>query len=295
MTTPARIAVERVVPARRQTEGGGFSVRRPFPSPGIDQVDPFLLLDEMGPADYGPGEAVGAPDHPHRGFETVTYMLEGVFEHADSAGHRGRIEPGDVQWMTAGEGVVHSELPSREILRDGGRVHGFQLWVNLPARDKRMRPRYQELSADRIPKASTADGLARAVVVAGIALDVHAAIDTRIPILFHDWTVQPGGSVDLEIPPDFGTFAYVFSGSVQLGATGRTVRDGEMALLSPGELLEIRKPSADAEAARFLLLGAVPLREPMARYGPFVMNTRSEIEEAFADYQAGRLGRIPAA
>jgi redox-sensitive bicupin YhaK (pirin superfamily) len=294
MTTPVRIAVERTVPARRQTEGGGFSVRRPFPAPGIDQVDPFLLLDEMGPSDYGPGEAVGAPDHPHRGFETVTYMLEGVFEHADSAGHRGRIEPGDVQWMTAGEGVVHSELPSREILRDGGRVHGFQLWVNLAARDKRMRPRYQELSASRIPKASTGDGLARAAVIAGNALGVQAAIDTRIPILFHDWTILPGGSVDLEIPPDFTAFAYVFSGSVHMGATGRSVRDGEMALLSTGEVLEIRKPSTDADTARFLLLGAVPLREPMARYGPFVMNTRAEIEEAFTDYQAGRLGRISA-
>jgi hypothetical protein len=196
--------------------------------------------------------------------------------------------------MTAGEGVVHSELPSSAILRDGGRVHGFQLWVNLPARDKRMRPRYQELSASRIPKASTEDGLARAVVIAGNALGVQAAIDTRIPILFHDWTILPGGSVDLEIPPDFTAFAYVFSGSVRLGATGRPVRDGEMALLSAGDVLEIRKPSTDADTARFLLLGAVPLREPMARYGPFVLNTRAEIEEAFSDYQAGRLGRISA-
>jgi len=294
MTKPALVDVERVVPARRQTEGGGFSVRRPFPVPGIDQVDPFLLLDEMGPSDYGPGEAVGAPDHPHRGFETVTYMLEGVFEHADSAGHRGRIGPGDVQWMTAGDGVVHSELPSREIVREGGRVHGFQLWVNLPARDKRMRPRYQELSAERIPKAATSDGLARAVVIAGNALGVQAAIDTRIPILFHDWTLLPGGSVDLDIPAGFGAFAYVFSGSVHLGAGGREVRDGEMALLSPGDVLEIRKPPADGDTARFLLLGAVPLREPMARYGPFVMSTRAEIEEAFADHQAGRLGRISA-
>ena len=296
MTTARTSAgVERVVPVRRQMEGGGFSVRRPFPASGMDQVDPFLLLDEMGPADYGPGEAVGAPDHPHRGFETVTYMLEGVFEHADSAGHRGRIAPGDVQWMTAGDGVIHSEMPSREILRDGGRIHGFQLWVNLPARDKRMRPRYQELSSRDIPKVSTPDGLARVVVIAGSALGVSAAIDTRIPILFHDWTVLPGGSADLELPDGFRAFAYVFSGSVRLGSDGREVGEGQMALLSPGQLLEIRKPALDMDTARFLVLGAVPLREPMVRYGPFVMNTRREIEEAFEDYQAGRMGMIPAA
>jgi quercetin 2,3-dioxygenase len=279
------VRVERLVPARRQTEGGGFSVRRPFPSPGMDQVDPFLLLDEMGPANYGPGEAVGAPDHPHRGFETVTYMLEGVFEHADSAGHRGRIGAGDVQWMTAGDGVVHSEMPSREIVRDGGRV---------PARDKRMRPRYQELSSREIPKASTPDGLARTVVIAGNALGVSAAIDTRIPILFHDWTALPGASADLEVPPDFRLFAYVFSGSVRLGPDGREVHEGEMALLAQGDVLEIRKPTTDRTTGRFLLLGAVPLGEPVARYGPFVMNTREEIQEAFEDYQAGRMGKIPA-
>ncbi len=269
-------------------------MRRPFPAPGMEQVDPFLLLDEMGPADYGPGEAVGAPDHPHRGFETVTYMLEGVFEHADSAGHRGRIAAGDVQWMTAGDGVIHSEMPSREIQRDGGRVHGFQLWVNLPARDKRMRPRYQELSSDAIPKASSPDGLARVVGIAGSAMGVSAAIDTRIPILFHDWTVLPGGNARLELPDGFRAFAYVFSGSVRLGPDRHEVRDGEMAMLSPGRFLEINKSSTDKDTARFLVLGAVPLREPMVRYGPFVMNTRQEIEEAFSDYQAGRMGMIPA-
>ena len=174
--------VAAVITAHRQLEGGGFVVRRPFPTRGLDLVDPFLLLDEMGPAEYGPGEAKGAPDHPHRGFETVTYMLDGEFEHEDSAGHTGTIAPGDVQWMTAGAGVVHSEMPSRRIREKGGRVHGFQLWVNLPARDKMIAPRYQEVTSAGIPEATSPDGLARVRVIAGAALgrarrDRHAHPD----------------------------------------------------------------------------------------------------------------------
>src|SRR5712691_9819320 len=161
--------VEEVITAHRQLEGGGFVVRRPFPTGGLDLVDPFLLLDEMGPADFLSGEAKGAPDHPHRGFETVTYMLDGQFEHEDSAGNRGAIAKGDVQWMTAGSGVVHSEMPSREIQAKGGRIHGFQIWVNLPARDKLMPPRYQEVKSARIPEAATPDGRARVRVIAGEA------------------------------------------------------------------------------------------------------------------------------
>src|SRR5262245_26969519 len=157
----------RLVTAHRQTEGAGFIVRRPIPTPGLELLDPFLLIDEMGPVDYAPGEAVGAPDHPHRGFETVTYVLEGEFEHEDSAGHRGARRPGDVQWMTAGAGIIHSEEPSRRIREQGGRVHGFQIWVNLPARLKMTQPRYQEVPRDRIPQAATAAGKARARVIAG--------------------------------------------------------------------------------------------------------------------------------
>src|SRR5688572_4062763 len=175
-----------LVTAHQQREGAGFIVRRPLPSQGLPAADPFLLLDEMGPADYRPGEAVGAPDHPHRGFETVTYMLEGEFEHEDSAGHRGLIRPGDVQWMTAGAGIVHSEMPSRRILETGGRVHGFQIWVNLPARLKMARPRYQEVLASRIPEARSGDGLARVRVIAGEALGVRAVIDTHTPIVYQD-------------------------------------------------------------------------------------------------------------
>jgi redox-sensitive bicupin YhaK (pirin superfamily) len=187
-----RRKVERVVTAHRQREGGGFVVRRPFPTALLALVDPFLLLDEMGPADYGPGEAKGAPDHPHRGFDTVTYMLEGQFEH-DSAGNKGAIAAGDVQWMTARSGVVHSEMPAGYIRERKGRIRGFQVWVNLPARDKMMPPRYQEVPASRIPQAATRDGRAHVLEIAGEALGVRAVIDTRTPIAYQDWSLNPGG------------------------------------------------------------------------------------------------------
>src|SRR5712671_6364898 len=182
--------VTKVTTAHRQSEGGGFIVRRPFPGAELDSVDPFLLLDEMGPVDYAPGEAVGAPDHPHRGFETVTYVLEGEMEHEDSAGHRGKLGPGDVQWMTAGAGVIHSEMPSRRIREEGGRVHGFQIWVNLPRKLKMTRPRYQEVPASRIPEATSKDGHATVRVIAGEALSVGAVIDTRTPIVYQDWSLD---------------------------------------------------------------------------------------------------------
>src|SRR5688572_15999602 len=184
--------VTKVVTAHRQTEGAGFVVRRPLPTMELKALDPFLLLDEMGPVDYAPGEAVGAPDHPHRGFETVTYVLAGEFEHEDSAGHRGALRPGDVQWMAAGAGIVHSEMPSARIQAEGGRVHGSQTWVNLPARLKMTRPRYQEIPAVRIPEAQTADGLARVRVIAGEALGARAVIETHTPIIYQDWSLEPG-------------------------------------------------------------------------------------------------------
>lgn len=278
--------VARIVAARRQLEGGGFVVRRPLPGPGLESADPFLLLDEMGPADYGPGEAAGAPDHPHRGFETVTYMLEGEFEHEDSAGHRGTIRPGDVQWMTAGRGVVHSEMPSRRIRENGGRVHGFQIWVNLPARLKMTRPRYQEVPASRIPEAKSDDGRAKVRVIAGEALGARAVIDTHTPIVFQDWTLESGADLTLPLPPEHQTLVYVFGGAVRAG--DRDVRDGELALLGPGRTARFR----GAGRSRFLLLAGVPIGEPLARYGPFVMNTEEELAQAFADYRAGRLGQI---
>jgi len=280
--------IEQVVTAHRQLEGAGFVVRRPFPGE-IDAVDPFLLIDEMGPVDYAPGEAIGAPDHPHRGFETVTYVLEGEMEHEDSAGHRGRLGPGDVQWMTAGAGIVHSEMPSRRIREQGGRVHGFQVWVNLPRRDKLIRPRYQEYSREKLPQASTGDGKAQVRVIAGEALGARAVIETRTPIVFQDWTLQPGADVTISFRPDLRMLAYVFEGSARIGPNGTRFEEGQLAIFGAGDSVHL---SGSGGPGRLLLLGGVPLREPVARYGPFVMNTRAELVQAVEDYQSGKMGEI---
>jgi len=289
MSSKAVRETTRIVTAHRQREGAGFIVRRPVPTQGLDTVDPFLLLDEMGPVDYKPGEAVGAPDHPHRGFETITYMLEGEFEHEDSAGHRGTLKPGDVQWMTAGAGIVHSEMPSRAIQEKGGRVHGFQIWVNLPARLKMTRPRYQEVSSGKIPQARSEDGRARVRVVAGEALGARAVIETHIPIVYQDWTIDAGADVTTALAREQQGLVYVFQGSVRVGDEDKEVRDGQMALLGPGDVVRFRGVEG---GGRLLLLAGVPVAEPVARYGPFVMNTQEELVEAVRDYQSGRMGEI---
>jgi len=280
--------VTRVVTAHRQEEGAGFIVRRPLPSMNLTLADPFLLIDEMGPVDYGPGQAVGAPDHPHRGFETVTYVLSGEFEHEDSAGHRGVLRSGDVQWMTAGAGVVHSEMPSRGVRDAGGLVHGFQVWVNLPARLKLTPPRYQEVASAKIPTAHSADGLARVRVIAGEALGAQAIIDTLTPIVYQDWSLQPGADVTLPLAPEQQALIYVFQGAARIGNEGSPVVDGQLALLAAGDSVRLRA----SQDARLLLLAGVPLNEPVARYGPFVMNTEQEIRQAFRDYQSGKMGEI---
>ena len=279
--------VSRVITAHKQREGGGFVVRRPFPSYGLSYVDPFLLIDEMGPVDYAPGEAVGAPDHPHRGFETVTYVLAGEMQHEDSAGHRGALGPGDVQWMTAGGGIIHSEEPSRALRERGGRVHGFQIWINLPARLKMTTPRYQEIPAGQIPAAATPDGRARVRVVAGEALGTRAVIATHTPVIYQDWALDDGGDVTQAVPRDHQALVYVFEGAVRVGET--RVDDGQMAILDPGDAVRLR---GEPGGGRLLLLAGVPLNEPVARYGPFVMNDQSELVQAVADYQSGRMGEI---
>ncbi len=284
--------VERVIDAHRQLEGGGFAVRRPFPTAALDLVDPFLLLDEMGPADYAPGEAKGAPDHPHRGFETVTYMLEGQFEHEDSAGNRGTIAPGAVQWMTAGRGVIHSEMPAEHIRQGGGRVHGFQVWVNLPARDKMMAPRYQEVPASRIPQAATPDGRARVRVIAGEALGVRAVIDTRTPIVYQDWSLSAGAVVEQPLAEGHHALVYVFEGRAEVGGSGQSLGDGQLGLLGAGQGVRLAVPAGAPARARLLLLAGLPLREPVARYGPFVMNTEFEIQQALSDFRSGRFAEI---
>ncbi len=283
--------VIRVVTAHRQTEGGGFVVRRPVPTAGLELVDPFLLIDELGPIDYAPGEAVGAPDHPHRGFETITYALAGEFEHEDSAGHAGKLAAGDVQWMTAGGGIVHSEEPSQPIRDQGGRVHGFQIWVNLPAKLKMTQPRYQEVKSAAIPRAETPDGRARVKIIAGSALGVDAVIDTHTPIAYQDWALDVGGDATVTLDRGERALVYVFGGSARIGDEGRVIGDGQLAILGDGATVRLRGPEA-GESARLLLLAGTPLREPVARYGPFVMNTRDELIQAFEDYQSGRMGEI---
>jgi len=282
--------VAKVVTAHRQLEGGGFSVRRPFPTQGLDMVDPFLMLDEMGPVEYAPGKAVGAPDHPHRGFETVTYVLKGDVVHEDSHGGGGTIGPGDVQWMTAGSGIVHSEMPSETLQREGGWMHGFQIWVNLPASKKMSAPRYQGLSRDEIPSATSEDGLATVRVIAGSALGVDAAIDTHIPITYQHWSLKGGASLDQPVPTDHNAFAYVFDGTAEVGESRRLVTSGQVAFFGPGDVVRIG--AAEGSTAEVLLLSGKPIREPVARYGPFVMNTRDEIIQAFEDYQTGKMGNI---
>ena len=284
--------VTRVITAHRQMEGAGFVVRRPIPTAGIDQIDPFLLIDEMGPIDYAPGEAVGAPDHPHRGFETVTYALEGEFEHEDSAGHRGALRAGDVQWMTAGGGIIHSEEPSKRIQKEGGRVHGFQVWVNLPARLKMMQPRYQEVKSEKIPRAATEDGKARVKVIAGSALGVNAIIDTHTPIVYQDWTLDAGADVTIALEHGERALVYVFEGSARIGDAGKVIADGQLAVLGEGAAVRLRGPEEAGEHGRLLLLAVTPIQEPVARYGPFVMTTKSEILEAFEDFRSGKMGEI---
>ena len=282
-----------VVNSIETLEGGGFLVRRPFPKPAFSEFDPFLLLDEMGPMNVAPGEAKGAPDHPHRGFETVTYLLSGDMEHKDSRGHAGRLSAGDVQWMTAGAGVVHSEMPSREFMRTGGRMHGFQLWVNLPQHDKMMNPRYQEIPGAQIPKATSSDGVVSVSVIAGEAMGQQAVIETRTPIIYLHYRIKPGGIAKQQVPSDYNAFAYIVEGEGSFGAASERATDGQMVLFSQdGDEVTIENPAGAKATLEVLLIGGLPLNEPIARYGPFVMNTEREIHQAFEDYRLGRMGAI---
>jgi redox-sensitive bicupin YhaK (pirin superfamily) len=283
--------VTRLIDALSTVEGGGFPVRRPFPVAGFSHFDPFLLVDHLGPVEWPPGGAIGAPDHPHRGFETVTYVLQGENEHRDSFGNADELGPGDVQWMTAGGGVIHSEMPTPAFHRNGGTQHGFQIWVNLPSVDKMMTPRYQTVRANQIPSAQSVDKLASVRVIAGEALGVTARIDTRVPIQMLHYTLQPGAHVEQRVPSEQNGLVYVFKGVAQIG--DRDVREGQAALLGSGEQVTLGNRQESNEATELLVLSGRPIKEPVARYGPFVMNTREEIEQAFRDFQSGQFGVIP--
>ncbi|OGI51752.1 MAG: pirin [Candidatus Muproteobacteria bacterium RIFCSPHIGHO2_12_FULL_60_33] len=291
-TTKRGRSVIAVVNSEHFLEGGGFPVRRPFPTAQLMQVDPFLLFDHLGPVKWGPGEGIGAPDHPHRGFETVTYLLSGEMQHKDSAGHSGMLRPGDVQWMTAGAGVVHSELPSDAFMKNGGTLHGFQVWVNLPAHAKMIPPRYQDIPASRIPEAVSTDGKVKVRVIAGESLGQAAVIETRTPIMYLHFTLQPGGEIAQPVPEGYNALAYVIRGELRAGDECRIVHEGQMARFGGGNAVRLAVDNKTAEPADLLLLAGQPLNEPVERYGPFVMNTRAQIVQAMRDYHDGKMGSI---
>jgi redox-sensitive bicupin YhaK (pirin superfamily) len=289
--------VTRVVKAQKFLEGEGFQVRRPFPGVELAQADPFLLLDHMGAVEYGPGEAKGTPWHPHRGFETVTYIIDGAFEHQDTAGGGGLISDGATQWMTAGAGVQHIEKPPESLVASGGRFHGVQLWVNLPRTLKMTAPRYQDIGARDSALLASADGGALVRLIAG-DLDGHAGPGvTWTPITYLHATVSPGARLTLPWRSDFNALVYVLSGRGLAGPEARPVEEGELAVFGAGEAVQLRaadtQPSASAQGWEVLVLGGRPINEPVARYGPFVMNTKAELAQAVEDFQAGRMGTIP--
>ena len=298
---PAEDAVTRpvveIADAPSFLEGEGFKVRRATAGLDLSWADPFLLLDHMGAVEYAPGEAKGAPDHPHRGFETVTYMLDGRLRHLDSHGGGGVITDGATQWMTAGSGVVHSEMPTQELLDGGGLFHGFQLWVNLPSAQKWLDPRYQDLEASDLGLVASDDAGAVVRLIAGSLGGVRGPGDTQTPITYAHATLAPGARLRTAWRPEFNALVYVVSGRGSIGAEHRPIREGQIAVLGPGGALEVHadatQDAPNAAGMDVLLLGGLPIREQIAWYGPFVMNTRDELIQAVEDYQSGRMGTIP--
>ena len=289
-------SVRGVVDAVVTLEGEGFQVRRPFPGIDPSLTDPFVLLDHLGAVEYSPGEAKGAPDHPHRGFETVTYIIDGAIEHKDSTGGGGIITDGATQWMTAGAGIVHSEMPTHELLLRGGLFHGTQLWVNLPADKKWSPPRYQDITGRDVRLLASHDGASLVRLIAG-DLAGHAGPGlTHTPIVYAHASIAPGARLELPWPREFNALAYVLSGQGSAGVARVALREGQLAVFGPGDAVAIAADAQQTSRAprlEILLLGGRPIRETIAFYGPFVMNTREEIIQAIADYRAGRMGVIP--
>jgi redox-sensitive bicupin YhaK (pirin superfamily) len=278
-------------------EGEGFPVRRAFAGVPMADLDPFVHMDQMGEVEYAPGEPKGTPWHPHRGFETVTYMIDGTFQHQDSIGGGGLITNGSTQWMTAGAGILHIERPPEQLIATGGLFHGIQLWVNLPAAEKWVDPRYQDLEARDNLLLTSPDGGALVRVIAGDVAGHRGPGSTHTPISLVHASVHPGAQLLLPWPREFNALVYVLAGNGTIGAEHRSIHTGNLAVHGAGDALEI---SADqVQEARhpvldLLILGGRPIGEPVVAHGPFVMNTRDEIVQAFEDYQAGRLGTVPA-
>ncbi|MGH9105414.1 MAG: pirin family protein [Acidimicrobiales bacterium] len=299
----AALAISRQRPVRSVTtapaglEGEGFPVYRAFAGASMRDLDPFVHMDQMGEVDYAPGEPKGTPWHPHRGFETVTYIIDGIFDHQDSNGGGGRITNGDTQWMTAGAGILHIEAPPEFLVTSGGLFHGIQLWVNLPAAKKWAPPRYQDLRATEAALLTTPDGGALLRVIAGEVAGHRGPGVTFTPMAMVHATLSPGAELALPWRADFNALAYVLAGRGSAGVEHRPVEAHQLAVFGPGDALSVA--AAAYQESRYpnlelLVLGGEPIREPVVHYGPFVMNTRAEIATALEDYQSGRLGRIPA-
>jgi quercetin 2,3-dioxygenase len=290
--------VRSVTTAPAGFEGEGFPVRRAFAGVSTADLDPFIHMDQMGEVEYAPGEPKGTPWHPHRGFETVTYMIDGTFQHRDSTGGGGLITNGDTQWMTAGAGILHIERPPDELVASGGLFHGVQLWVNLPAADKFTPPRYQDIRGGQVTLLRSSDGGAVLRLIAGDLAGHHGPGVTHTPITLVHATVAPGARLQLPWPPDFNALAYVLAGRGTVGSARQPIHSGQLVVFGPGDhvVLGTQDTTQDSVAPNLdvLLLGGRPIREPVAQYGPFVMNTRAELAQAFDDYQAGRMGQIPA-
>ncbi len=285
--------IGQILPSMQAAEGDGMVIHRAFPGSRVSEIDPFLLLDEMGPVTLRAGSETGFPDHPHRGFETVTYLLQGEMEHRDSSGNHGVLRPGDVQWMTAGSGLVHSEMPGSEFAKHGGRLHGFQLWVNLPRSQKMTPPHYQELSASRIPVARNDAGTVEVKVISGEALGVRGPITSANPIVYLHFTIQPGGTHVQAIPQGNTAIAYLINGEGVFDEKSGPVKARKVLVFAGGEdSVLLSNPAGSGAPLELLLLAGKPLGEPVARYGPFVMNTRDELQQAFEDYRSGRMGTI---
>jgi redox-sensitive bicupin YhaK (pirin superfamily) len=289
--------IKSITSAPRGLEGEGFPVRRAFAGVDVVDLDPFILMDQMGEVDYGPGEPKGTPWHPHRGFETVTYMMEGTFLHQDSIGGGGVIQNGATQWMTAGAGILHIERPPDALIDSGGLFHGIQLWVNLPSKLKMTNPRYQDIGASAVTLLTNENGDAIIRVIAGSLGDVNGPGSTHTPITVLHVTLMPGGTLSLPWNPTYNALSYVLAGRGSVGLDRLEIGEGQLAVHIDGDTLVLSaSESQDSRTNAFevLILGGEPIREPVAAYGPFVMNTRAELQQAFDDYEAGRLGQIPA-
>ncbi len=301
LDAPAPMSVDRPVvsltDAPAALEGEGFPVRRAFAGVSPSQLDPFVHMDQMGEVNYAPGEPRGTAWHPHRGFETVTYIIDGTFQHQDSTGGGGLIADGATQWMTAGAGILHIEVPPEELVVSGGLFHGVQLWVNLPAAQKWVPPRYQDIAAGHVTLVSSHDGGALVRVIAGQVADHAGPGVTHTPIAMVHATVSSGAHVELPWEPGFNALVYALAGRGTIGPGRRPLVEGQLAVMGAGHHLSVAADQVQngrAPALEILVLGGRPIREPMARYGPFVMNTRAELAQAFDDYQSGRMGTVPA-